>query len=121
MIRTIQYAEKNVITLPPNVITIAATTATFVLRDSRVHKTEISQRFIQNTGANPLYFSEGVTDASGNASCDNLLNYHGYLAAGQQLDCSQHRQCVSVYSVLGTTVAVTVRHRYDMAHRISQS
>jgi hypothetical protein len=109
-------AERNVTIDPPSVITIPAATATIVLQDERRTNTEISQRFFQNTGANRLYYSEGVATSAGAASCDDLLNYHGYLEPGQQLDCSGHRRIVSVYSAGGTIVAATVRRRANMSH-----
>lgn len=120
MIRVIGYSERNVVSAPPNVIVIPAATATIVLLDTRKIPGEISQRFIQNTGANPMYFSEGVTNAAGAAMCDDIANYHGLIAATQQLDCSAHRLIVCVYSPLGTTVAVTIRSRFDQAHKINQ-
>ena len=116
MLRTIPISERNVTIDAPNIINVPAATATVVLLDERTTRNEISQRFIQNTGANDLYYSEGVADNAGGGQCNNTNVYHGMVLAGQQLDCSAHRRMVTVYSVGGTTVATTIRRRVDMGH-----
>lgn len=109
MIRTIPVAERNVYADPPNVVTVPAATATMVLAGEVYKKFEISGRYIQNVGANDLFFAFG--DTVPNAA----NNYHGMLLASgqQQLDCSNNRHSVWVYSVAGTTVATTIFRRYD--------
>jgi len=105
-------AERDVYTDPPMVITVAAATPKEVLPDEQLKGTgEISLRLIQNTGANTLYYAENTSDSGGNPMCDGTNAYHGMLLAGQQLDCSTHRQRVCVWSQAGTTVSVTVRRR----------
>jgi len=114
--RILSYAERNTQIDPPSVVNVPATTATQVLpADSQ--RGEVAARYIQNTGTNPLYYSFGITNAAGGPACDNLLQYHGYLPAGSQLDCSAHRKIVCVFSVLGTTVSTTVIRRNDTARQ----
>jgi|WetSurMetagenome_2_1015567.scaffolds.fasta_scaffold1483879_1 hypothetical protein len=116
MTRILQFAERNVTIDPPNVITLAAATATFALEDISRIRGEIFQRFIQNLTGNDLYYSEGVTDANGAASCNAIGNFHGVIPSGQQLDCSGHRRCVSVYSAAGGVISTTIRRRTDTSH-----
>ena len=111
-------AERNVFTDAPNVIVVPANTATMVLRNEQNTPYEISRRLIQNVGANPCFYSENLENNNGilnnpNSTpyCDGTSNFHGQLAAGQQLDCTDHRQCVAVFSPLGTTISTTVRRR----------
>jgi hypothetical protein len=112
--RIISYAERNTQIDPPSVVNVPANTATQVL-PNEPQRGEIAARYIQNTGANPLFYSFGITNATGGPVCDNLLQYHGYLPAGSQLDCSAHRKIVSVFSVAGTTVSTTTIRRNDTA------
>ena len=117
MIRTIHPAEKNTVQQAPRVIAVAAGTATLVFEDMRQIKfQEIAYRYFQNVGANRVYYSIGVagvgsTQQNPVPSCDNILNYHGFLEAGQVLDCGSCLQMVSVYSVAGTTVSTTLIYR----------
>lgn len=111
-------SERNVYTDPPNVIVVPANTAIIVLKDESVSWGEISRRLIQNIGANPCYYSENMYNNNGILNnpnptpvCDGTLNFHGYLASGQQLDCTEHRQVVCVFSLLGTTISTTIRRR----------
>ena len=122
MQRTIHVAERCVFTDPPNVITVAASTPTILLQDEQFRQTgEIAQRYIQNTGANNLYYSFGLLNRINDfvpltASCDNLLNYHGVLLVNEQLDCSAERRVVCGYSVGGTTVATIIQRRKDLSN-----
>jgi len=107
-------AERNIWTDPPNVIAIAAATATLILPSVQGTAGDYSQRLIQNVGNNPCYYSENLVDNTTippTPYCDSSNNFHGLLTAGQQLDCSGHRQAVCVYSPLGTTISTTVRRR----------
>lgn len=107
MTRVTSSAEHNVFTDPPRIVNAAAGTDTEVFASEQNANTgEISKRFIQNTGANECYYSEGIDQC-------NALNYHGKIAAGQQLDCSDHRQSVRVNSAAGTTIATTIRRRRE--------
>ena len=106
-IRVQNFAERCIfpelgLTTP---LAVPAGKSTGAIPDQTTHKSEIAYRYIQNVGANPLYYAFG-RDASPNY-------YHGILGAdasgngaGAQLDCSNHRLRVSVYSAAGTTVAV---------------
>ena len=115
MIRTTNAAENNLFAEPPNVITVAANTATEVFpSEQNMGTEEIAYRYIQNTGANPLYYAFGTGIAStGAPACDNLKLYHGYLPQYSQLDCSNHKLRVCVFSVTGTTVSTTIIRRVD--------
>ena len=83
-----------------------------------VNTGEIAYRYVQNIGADPLYYSFQVVDASvpPKPLCDNVATYHGVLTQYAQLNCSNHRLLVTGYSVNGTTVALTVIRRKDMTH-----
>lgn len=113
MIRTIHPAEKNTVQQAPRVITVPAATATLVFEDMRQIKfQEIAYRYFQNVGANRVYYSIGIAGATAVApNCDNIANYHGFLEAGQVLDCGSSLQMVSVYSVAGSTVSTTLIYR----------
>ena len=111
MERTLNTAERNVQTLPPNVITLAAGVAAILIPDSRRVAGEIAYRRIQNVGNNDLYVSYGLVDGGGNAVCDAVANFHKLLVSGQEIDLSNDRQVVCGYSAAGTIVAVEVRQR----------
>lgn len=107
-------AERNVYTDAPKVITVSPGVATLILLDETNTLGDISQRLIQNTGSNPCFYSENMVDNTKKPPtpiCDGILNYHGSLNAGEQLDCSSHRQAVCVYSSAGTVVSTTIRRR----------
>lgn len=120
--RVVGYSERNVDIDAPNIVVANANTATLVL-PNEYGRGEIAQRTIQNVGANRAYYSWGMyekTGAGGTVTspvCDNLTLFHGYMEPGQQLDCSIHRHCVSVFSVGGTSISTTVVRRTDMTHR----
>lgn len=110
MIRTLNVAENNLYADAATPVTVPAATATDVLPDEVGKVTgEIAYRYIQNVGVNPLYYAIGQ-DCS-------TINYNGILAPdvtngqGGQLDCSNHRMRISVYSVGGTIVAKTIIRR----------
>ncbi len=117
MIRTIHPAEKNTVQQAPRVINLVAGTATLVFEDMRQIKfQEIAYRYFQNTGANRVYYSIGVAGAGSTAqnpipSCDNVLNFHGFLEAGQVLDCGSTLQMVSVNSPAGSQISTTLIYR----------
>ena len=111
MIRTLNVSERNLQTLPPNVITLAAGEKKILLADSRNNPGEIAYRRIQNVGGGDLYVSFGLVNDAGGAVCDNVANFHKYLVAGQEIDCSSDRQVVCGFSVAGTVVATELRSR----------
>lgn len=105
-------AEHNVYTDPANVIVVAAATATEVLPNEQFNNAgEISQRLIQNVGANRAYYAENTSGAAGIPACNATNLFHGFIEAGSQLDCTSHRQRVCVYSTAGTTISTTIRRR----------
>jgi len=117
MLRNIHTVEKNTVQQAPRVITATAATAILVFPDQRyLQLQEIAYRYFQNVGTNRIYYSIGVGGAGSTvavpvASCDNVLNYHGFLEAGQVLDCGQTLQMVSVYSPSGSIVSTTLIFR----------
>ena len=118
VIGTVGVAERNVYTDFPNVIVVPANTATLILIDESKTNGEISRRLIQNVGTNVCYYSENLVNLNGELNnraptpyCDATKLFHGQLAAGQQLDCTDHRQAICVFSVAGTTISTTVRRR----------
>lgn len=115
-IRVSNAVEKNVVLEPHNPIVVATNTSTTVLESTRTSGVEYAARYIQNVGANDCFYTFGH-------DCDPT-NYSGILAAnpaggvdkaGQQLDVSNCGQHVSVYSIGGTKIAVTVLKRNDNA------
>ena len=116
MLRVGNTAERSVFADPPAPVTVAAATATILLRDEQNYRTgEISERTIQNVGANDLYYAFNTLDRTKvppAAVCDNVTNFHGLLKPGLQLACN-HRQSVCGYSVNGTVVAVTILRRVE--------
>lgn len=107
----IGVAERNVQFDPPRVVIVPANTSTEIFPDETRSRGEIAQRYIQNVGANPVFYSFGVANAAGVPMCDGVAILHGLLAVGQQLDCS-HRRCVAVYGG-ATSISTTVGRRHD--------
>lgn len=118
-VRAVTVAERNVQQFPPRVVVVPAGVATLIFSDTtHLNNTaEIQARILQNVGANPMYYTEGVLGAAGAPSCDNINNFHGLILAGQQFDCGGHRLTVCVFSVLGTTVSTTLRQRILQSNR----
>ena len=113
-------AERNVFSDPPNVINVPANTAILIFTDEEHTynnaNQQIALRLLQNVGANPCFYSENLVDMTNKPPtpvCDGTVNYNGVVAAGQQLDCSGHCQAICVFSVLGTTIATTIRRRIN--------
>lgn len=125
MVRTVNQTERSVAAEPANAITVVANTATTILPDLNVNTVpnintdlgfEIAGRYIFNNTGGKLYY------AFGTPACDNVKVYHGIMADQQMLDCSNHGQMVSVYSVAGGPVAATILHRRDLfPHRGAHS
>ena len=116
MIPTINTAEQSLFADPPCIVTVAAATPIEALPNEQgLMTTQIAYRYIQNTGANPVFYSFGLTDGSGSAPgaaiCNGTTQYHGVLPQYSQLDCSNHRLRVCVFSTAGSTVATTIIRR----------
>lgn len=111
MQRVINTVEKNIRTKPIKAIVVAANIATDVLADlldvQKGEQQEVCWRSIQNVGANPCFYAFGQ-------DCDATENFQGQMQAGQQLNCSNHGERVSVFSPLGTTIAITLLRRLDL-------
>jgi len=111
MTRVINTAENNLQAQPPRIVTVAAGVAIEALPEMRQKSGEIAYRYIQNIGADPLYYSFGISLSNGGPACNDVDTFHGVLPQYSQLDCSNHRMRVSVYSSAGTTVATTIVDR----------
>jgi hypothetical protein len=106
MTRVINVAERNLFPNGATPVTVAAAVSTDVIPDQvNLKLQEIAYRYIQNTGSGLLYYAFGQ-------DC-NLNNFHGVISQYQQLDCSNHRLRVSVWSVSGGQVATTILYRND--------
>ena len=105
--KVIGIAERTLTANPATPVTLVAATATDVIPDQTVEprKLEIVNRYIQNVGADPVYYAFGQ-----NAGPNN---YHGILPQYAQADASSHRLRVSCYSTAGSTVAVTIIYRNE--------
>ena len=127
-LRVSNACERTVKAEPAKAITLAAATSTIVLPDLNpiAGQTianpntdwgfEIAARYIFNDTGGKLYYAFG-TD-----KCDNVSTYHGVMADQQMLDASNCGQEVSVYSVAGGKVAITIMHRQDLfPHRGANS
>ena len=117
MIRTINSAENSLFAEPPRIVAAAANTATKVFQNEQgLNQGEIAYRYIQNLSAGVLYYSFGLDDGSGakNPVCDNVANFHGVLPQYAQLDCSNHKLQVNVFSVGGASIATTLVRRNDL-------
>lgn len=106
MIRTLNVAERNLWVESAAPIGVAANVSTTVLDDTTRAPGEIAYRYVQNCSSTILYYAFGQ-DAS-------PTNFHGVLNQFNQLDCSNHRLSVSVFTADGAIVAVTTIYRNDL-------
>ncbi len=117
MVRTIHTAEKNTVQQAPRIVACVATVATVIFPDQRyLQLQEIAYRYFQNVGSNRVYYSVGVGGAGSTVEvpvpqCNDTNVFHGYLEAGQILDCGLSLQMVSAYSPSGTTISTTLVFR----------
>lgn len=106
MNRTVPACEKNIIAEPFPPVVIAPNTTQTVLPNNSRKSGEWATRAIQNVGANECKFAIGRDCLIG--------DYNGSLQPGQQLDCTIYGLSqVSVYSNLGTTIAIVSMKRVD--------
>lgn len=116
-IRVSNSVERSVTIVPYQLIIIPAATAVDVLIDISRINGEYAGRYIQNVGANDCYYNFAVncdpTHFNGILSKPSAVDANGY-GSGQQLDASNCPQKVSVYSVGGTTIAMTIFKRNDL-------
>jgi hypothetical protein len=107
MIRTLNVAERGIYANGANPVTVPANTSTNAIPDQTVQPKmeEIAYRYIQNISGSNMFYAFGQ-EATSN-------NYHGVLPSYGQLDCSNHRLRVSVFSAAGAVVAVTILYRND--------
>jgi len=107
-LRVTNTVEKSVSCYPVNPVVVPDSVATGVLAAANTVPFEMAGRYIQNVGGNDAYYAFGF-DASSVAFCGILQS-----TGKQQLDCSNHGDRVSIFSVGGTTIAVTVLQRNDL-------
>lgn len=107
MIRVLNVAERGIYPITFLPVVLAAATKAVIIPDQVVEPraVEIAYRYIQNAGANPMYYGIGF-------DCDST-NFSGIIDVGQQLDVSSHRLLISGWSTLGTTACVTILARAD--------
>lgn len=117
MIRVIPAAEHNLIVVPPNPITLASNTPTELIPNQVGDRSgEIAFRYIQNTGANPIYYILGDNTTPVTNSTVSSTVYHGVIPAnGGQLDCSSTRVRVVGIASGGSTAGITIVRRVDVA------
>ena len=113
--------EKCVVNVPILPVVVPTNTATQVLANVTQVQAQYSGRYIQNVGANDCYYAFD-TDASATVFNGILFkpsstnaNGHG---SGQQLDCSNNPCKVSIFSVGGTTIAVSLFARQNLQYGI---
>lgn len=115
-LRVANTVERNVVCQPLPLVVLAATVAQDVLPSVVKEIGEWAGRYVQNVGANDAYYAFGhdcdPTNFNGVLMKASNVDANGY-GSGQQLDVSNCAQRVSMYSVSGTTIAVTVLKRND--------
>jgi hypothetical protein len=113
MLRVINVGERNIYPGGAKPVTVAAATSTPIFPDQTVEPKmqEIAYRYVQNVTGADLYYAFGQ-------QCDTS-NFHGVLVDKAQLDCSNHRLSVSVYSAAGGTVAQCILFRNDQGRNNS--
>ncbi len=119
-LRVANSVEKNVSSIGQVPIVIPANKSVTVLNDLSLAppNSEYSGRYIQNVGAGIAYYAIGhdcdATNFSGVLFAAGAVDANGF-GSGQQLDCSNCSDEICIYSVAGTTIAVTLLSRNDMA------
>ena len=117
MIRVANTTEKNAIILPQAIIAVTAATSTEVLFSISNRTEEFLGRYIQNVGANACYVNIGAdcnpTNFIAILAPSGTLDANGY-GSGQQFDCSNTGQRVTIYSLSGTTIARYLIRRDDI-------
>lgn len=108
--------EKCVSSVPQKLVVAAAAVAVDVLPDISTDNAGYIGRYIQNVGANACYYCVGgdasPAQFSGILSASGTLDANGF-GPGQQFDASNHPCRISIYSVGGTTIAITLLKRND--------
>jgi len=99
------YTERNLVDamLPTFILGDSATKD--VVTDSTYKQGDIAFIELFNAGANNAYYAYG-------RDCDNLRNFNGFIVPGQMLRVAT-RQRVSMFSVGGTTIGITVMKRVE--------
>lgn len=115
MIGVINRAERNLFAEPPEVITLVQNVAQEIFpSEVKTPTAEIAYRYIQNTGANPCFYTLG-TDAGSTTPANAVTAgiYHGVIPAGGQLDISNHRLRVCCICTVagGTSLGTTIIRR----------
>lgn len=116
-LRVSNTVEKNVKLLSIDPIPCAANKSVTVLKAVGEYNVEFAGRYIQNVGASDAYYTFGHDCLANNfsgilAASTGNADANGF-KSGQQLDVSNCGQHVSVWSIGGTTIAVTLLLRND--------
>lgn len=115
MLRTINTAERGITPNGAAILVVAQNVSTEAIPSqvNQPYVVEISGRYVQNLGANALYYAFGQ-------GC-SPTNCHGVLQQYQQLDCSAHRLSVNVFCSVsgGTTAAICLLFRNDVGNNNS--
>ena len=117
-LRVSNSVERNVSCAGSVPIVIPAGKSINVLIDVSGTSQEYAGRYVQNVGSDNAYyaFSNDASPAAFNGilSKPSALDANGF-GSGQQLDCSNHGGSVNVYSIGGTTIAITLLRRNDLS------
>lgn len=118
MLRIINAVDKSVVLVPFVPVVVNDSVSTPVVASFAGQRGEIAGIFIQNVGANDCYYSFShecdPTNFCGMLSKAPYTNTNGH-GSGQQLDASNCGQNISVYSIGGTTISLTIMKRNDNA------
>lgn len=104
--RVVNVAEKDINARPAKPVVVLANTSTDVLPDTTDSRKEFCGRYVFNDSGSVAFYAIGQ-DCS-------AVSYHGKIQNQQQLDCSNHGQRVSVFSVAGGTFVPTELFRNDL-------
>lgn len=116
-LRISNTVERSVSCQPIVPLVIAAGQSTLVLPATKNMPIELASRYIQNVGASDCYYAIGhdcdSTNFNGILSKPASVDANGF-GSGQQLDASNVGDSLYVYSVGGTTIAISVFIRNDL-------
>jgi hypothetical protein len=116
-LRTSNTVERSVTCQPILPKVIPTNKSTLVLFPTKNMTVELASRYIQNVGASDCYYAFGhdcdLTNFNGILSKPANIDANGF-GSGQQLDASNIGDALYVYSVGGTTIAISVFERDEM-------
>ena len=117
-LRVSNTVEKGIVSTINAPFVLGAGVSKIVLPDvSSFVGAEFAGRYIQNVGANSVYYALGhdcdAKNFNGILGPSGTLDANGF-GPGQQFDASNCGCSVSVFSVSGTTIAITLLRRNDL-------